>query len=216
MNNQDQIKIWQDRIRLFSILYFFAEDEVDENQNTVKVFHTEVKLQKLDFMVRNPDYLSYFLLDIAKNNASLLKEIKIIVASIFKEKEPQIRKDEMERFLYGAYESIDNVIAYLCSVELIRYTSNKDTLLRNTNKHYFITQKGLERFKDVNNYPALKWYQDRCSVIKKYFGNYTGEMLKQMQHNVEQYHDTQYSALIPDISGHVREKYLSLYNEELL
>lgn len=216
MNNQDQIKIWQDRIRLFSILYFFAEDEVDENQNTVKVFHTEVKLQKLDFMVRNPDYLSYFLLDIAKNNASLLKEIKIIVASIFKEKEPQIRKDEMERFLYGAYESIDNVIAYLCSVELIRYTSNKDTLLRNTNKHYFITQKGLERFKDVNNYPALKWYQDRCSVIKKYFGNYTGEMLKQMQHNVEQYHDTQYSALIPDISEHVREKYLSLYNEELL
>lgn len=216
MDNTEQIKLWQDRIRIFSILCVFSDDNHDVNYpNRRKVFHTEVKLQKIDFMIRNPDYLSYFLLKLAEEGNDVSNEIKGIVKQIFNNKEPIIRKDDMVRFLYGAYESIDDVIAFLCGIGLIEYSSKKDTHLRDINKHYFITQKGLDKFGDINQDSALKWYQDRCLLINRFFGNYTGEMLKDMQHNVEQYHVTEYSAIIPNIIPSVKEKYLSLYNQSL-
>ena len=216
MHNKEELRCWQDRIRILFILYFFSDDYCNNDYpDRQKVFHTEVRLQKIDFLVRNPDYLSYFLLQVAVRQHSLSGEIKDIVKKIFSNREPVIRKEDMTRFLFGAYENIDNIIAFLYSVNVIDYSSKKDTYLRDIDKHYYITQKGVSKLDDISKFPALHWYKDRCLLIKRFFGNYSGEQLKNMQHNVDQYHQTEYSEVIPDITTDVKEKYFSLYNEAL-
>lgn len=132
---QQIIKINKDRIRIFLILYFFSENYSNSSKpNFQRLFESEVKLQKLDFWVRNPDYLSFTLLNIAEKEPFKKQEIKDILRSIFENKEPEIRKEEMERFLFGAYEDIDNAIAFLDSIDLIKFDSKKSIDLKTIEK----------------------------------------------------------------------------------
>ncbi len=99
--NYDKIRQYKDRIRIFFIIYFFGDDyNGAEYSQCCKVLHTEVKIQKLDFLLRNPDYLAYQLLDILGKDGIDSLEIKHIVKEIFDEKEPEIRRLEMERFFF--------------------------------------------------------------------------------------------------------------------
>ena len=215
--NQQNIKNNKDRIRIFLILYFCSKEYTDSlNPQFKKLFESEVKLQKIDFWVRNPDYFSYALLDIAENEPQKKQEIKSIVRKIFSDREPEIRKEEMERFLYGAYEDIDNAIAFLDSVDLIKFDSKKNIELRTIEKKYYITDFGaIKIIKNLPNSPFLKWYEGRCLLIQKYFGDKNGSQLKEIQYQVETYTKTPYGQLIPDISHLVREKFNNLFQERL-
>ena len=124
----DDTRVFRDRIRIFFILYFFSEEYNNPQfSNLKRVFKTEVKLQKLDFLVRNPDYLAYELLALAQQHDSMRTDVKEIVKNIFNTREPILRKLEMERFLFGAYEDLDDVIAFLDAFGLIKFDSNKDS-----------------------------------------------------------------------------------------
>jgi len=123
---QQIIKINKDRIRIFLILFFFSEEHNDSSvPNFKRLFESEVKLQKLDFWVRNPDYFSYSLLAIAEKELTIKQEIKDIVKKIFEDREPEIRREDMRKFLYGAHEDITKAIAFLDSVDLIKFVSKK-------------------------------------------------------------------------------------------
>lgn len=215
--NQQNIKIDKDRIRIFLILYFCSKEYVNSlKPQFKKIFESEVKLQKIDFWVRNPDYFSYSLLDIAEKESTKKQEIKSVVRKIFSDREPEIRKDEMERFLYGAYEDIDNAIAFLDSVDLIKFDSKKDIELRTIEKKYYITDFGANKvIENLPKSPFLKWYEDRCLLIQKYFGDKNGSQLKEIQYQVETYTKTPYGQLIPDISHLVKEKFKNLFQEML-
>jgi len=212
---QQIIKIDKDRIRIFLILYFFSEEYNDSSTPHFKrLFESEVKLQKLDFWVRNPDYFSYSLLDIADKEPTKEQEIKDIVRKIFNDREPEIRRDEMRKFLYGAHEDINNAIAFLDSVGLIRFDSKKAVDLRTTNKKYFITDLGVHKVtSNLPSLPFLQWYKDRCLLIKKYFGHKNGTQLKDIQYQVEAYTQTSYGHLIPNISHLVKEKFNNSFQE---
>lgn len=214
---QQNIKINKDRIRIFLILYFYSEEHNDSSTPQFKrLFESEVKLQKLDFWVRNPDYLSYALLDIAKQEPLQAQEIKDIVRKIFESREPEIRKDEMEKFLFGAYEDIDNAIAFLDAVGLIKFYSKKAVDLRTIEKKYYITDIGVNKIvSNLSDLPFLKWYEKRCLLIKKYFGDKNGTQLKDIQYQVEAYTKTSYGQLIPNISHLVKEKFNDLFNEKI-
>lgn len=214
---QQNIEINKDRIRIFLILYFCSEEHSDSSTPDFKrLFESEVKLQKLDFWVRNPDYLSYALLDIAEQESLRSQEIKDIVLKVFENREPEIRKDEMEKFLYGAYEDIDNAIAFLDAVGLIKFYSKKAADLRTIEKKYYITDLGVNKIiNNLPNLPFLKWYEERCLLIKKYFGDKNGTQLKDIQYQVEAYTKTSYGQLIPNISHLVKEKFKDLYKEKI-
>ncbi len=99
----DEIRKYKDRIRIFYIIYFFSEMYAgSENEDCCKVLNTEVKIQKLDFLIRNPDYLCFELLEVCNRNDIDKNEIKGIVKNIFYSHEPQIRRLEMERFFVCA------------------------------------------------------------------------------------------------------------------
>ena len=217
MEEQELIQINKHRIRIFLILYIFSEKYSDETKPSYKkLFQGETKIQKIDFWLRNPDYLSYELLQVAKKDFTKKIDIKGIVKKIFQENEPIIRRTEMKKFFYGAYEDLDDVISFLISVGLVQFDSKmaKDTRIRN--KKYYITNLAVEKVeKNISELSFLRWYFDRCGLIKEFFGSKSGSELKDAQYEIEQYSNASYGHTIEGISPLVKDEFYNLYNEIL-
>lgn len=213
----ENIRIYKDRIRIFLILYIFSEEITEQSSTSYKkVFKSEVRLQKIDFLLRNPDYFSYELLLFAREGKFNSNEIKAIVKEIFNTKEPSIRRLEMERFFFGAYENIDDVISFLKSIDFIDYKSKRSINLKKIDKHYYITEFSYGKFEDfLKELPTIQWYINRCNLIKKFFGDLKGSQLKILQYQIEEYRNTSYKEYISEIQGEVRKLYSEMYGEEL-
>ncbi|RXE57617.1 hypothetical protein [Acetivibrio mesophilus] len=213
----EELRHYKDRIRIFFIIYIFSEPCNDQNyDDCCRVLHTEVKIQKLDFLIRNPDYLCFELLELCNRNDMDKKEIKDIIKNIFYSHEPQIRRIEMERFFFGAYEDIDHVISFLVSVGFVRFITKRNSVLKLTEKSYYVTNLADEKIRLLtDNAPHLKWYMERCLLIKKYFGAYSGTQLKNLQYKIDRYRDTTYREYIQNIEDLVRQKYYEEFGEIL-
>lgn len=215
---ETEVKNYKNRLRIFLLLYIFSKPcTVKDKPHLKKIFESEVRIQKLDFLLRNPDYLCHELLLKADNSPNLKTVIKSIIKEIYLDNEPEIRKEEMLRFFFGAYEDIDDVIAFLISVDFIFFESKKTTDLRNTvNKKYYITEYAISKFeKDVDSFPSFNWYVERCKLIKKYFGDLSGSELKVAQYQVEEYRDTSMNEYIKNINQQVKIKFQEIYSESL-
>ncbi len=212
--NDQAIRFYKDRFRLLLIIYSFSDRTEDEGLPLL--LKGEIKIQAIDFFIRNPDYLAYELLTIASTQRDKLVEIKKIVQSIYHSSEPDVRRQEMEKFFYGAYEDIDDIIAFLCSMKLLKYESKLRVDMRVTEKHYYITKFAVERIETARvSVGVAKWYFERCEIINKYLGGTTGSELKARQYQIEQYSTTSYKDKIQQIDDLVIEKYFELYNEKL-
>ncbi len=217
MEENQLIKTYKDRLRIFLILYYFSENYHEpKTPNLKKLFTSEVRIQKLDFLLRNPDYLAFELLNLARGNTHNNQEIKEIIKEIFLKQEPVLRRIEMEKFFFGAYEDIDDVIAFLKSIELIEFSSTKNLELKITEKKYFITEKAITTLENkLPKLPALNWYVERLNLIKKYFGHKTGSQLKAMQYKIEEYETASWGDYINDIKAKVEKDFFELYGEKL-
>jgi len=218
MSENEKIRTYKDRLRIFLILYVFSEPHSDQHLPHIrKVFQSEQRIQKIDFLLRNPDYLCYELLNKAKNDTNLKDDIKTEVKKIFINKEPILRRLEMERFFFGAYEDIDDVIAFLKSIDFIDFTSKKRADLKTTiEKKYYITQYAIDKFKKViDTLPAIQWYVERCNLIRTYFGNLSGSQLRISQYQIDEYKNTSYNEYIGSINNTVSSEFYNLYSEAL-
>lgn len=217
MLENENFRLYKDRIRIFFILYFFSEDYMNPTEpHLVKVFNSEVRIQKIDFLIRNPDYLAYELLLFAKEGKFSRTEIKLIVKDIFAKKEPVIRRLEMEKFFFGAYEDIDDVIGFLKSIGFIEFKSEKNINLKTINKCYYITNLACEKVNmDLNKLQTLEWYIKRCELINNYFGDLSGSQLKALQYEIDEYRNTSYKEYINDIQDQVKKLFLDIFGEEL-
>lgn len=207
------LRFFKDRFRILLIIYFFAEET--EDPELPRVQYGEIKVQAIDFFIRNPDYLAYELLSIASELPEKASEIEKIVRKIYKDSEPQIRRQEMEKFFYGAYEDIDDIVAYLHSRQLIFHQSKRRTNQTVAEKHYYLTKHGMDRIKAAKGIPIAKWYFERCAIIKDYLGGATGSELKSRQYQVEEYSNTTYKGKIQEINDLVEEKFQKVYNKHL-
>lgn len=217
MELEEHVRVYKDRLRIFLILYYFADDHSSEEFPEYKrVFKSEVRIQKLDFLLRNPDYLSYELLQLLSSRPELKEEIRLIIKSIYLSSEPQLRRLEMERFFFGAYEDIDDVISFLSSIDFIKFTSKKSSDLKTIEKQYFVTQYAISKVDSViNDLPAIQWYLNRCKLIKKYFGNLVGSKLKVSQYQIEEYRNTSFKKFIGEVSETVKNNFYLTYKERL-
>lgn len=216
---EQDFDFYQSRIRVLLILYFFSipyEDKEHENRKTL--FETEVRIQKIDFLIRNPDYLAYELLSLVQEGkVEDKKEVKNIVGGMFLDKEPLIRKNEMERFFFGAYEDLDDVIAFLKAFDFIEYESGKNVAGQVFGKKYYITSSGVDRIENgVKDVGSIAWYVRRCKLIKKFFGEMSGSDLKVRQYQIEKYRDTPLNQYIESIVEETKSMYIDLYGEELV
>ncbi len=159
---------------------FVFSEPVESHEEHASVFKTEIKIQALDFLLRYPDFLSLELLDLLESNNVKDTEVKQIIQSIFSSNEPTLRVDEMEKFFHGAYESIDATIAFLSSIGFIKYESKKRRDGKKYEKSYYLTHYGSDKINSqLSKIESVKWYIDRCLLIQKYFGHFSGSDLKQ-------------------------------------
>jgi hypothetical protein len=214
---ENEIREYKDRFRIFLILYVFADvNDNTEFSDCPKVFRSETRIQKIDFLLRNPDYLAYELLAMAKTQKADKTEVKMSIKDIYDNREPELRRLDMEKFFFGAYEDIDNVIAFLVAIGFIKFVSKVNASLKVVDKEYYITEKGHNKAKDslVKDSP-LTWYLLRCQLIKKYFGALSGTQLKVLQYKIGEYQKTSFKDYIADISDSVRIDFREYYSEEL-
>ena len=215
---ENNLKKFRDRLRVIIILYTFCEPLDNNLKNYYGVFRTEIKIQALDFLLRYPDFLSFELMDLMDSNSLIDRaSVKGTIKNIYKDREPKIRVEEMEKFFHGAYENIDDVIAYLVSVGFLRHDSKKRTDGKTYDKNYFVTNDCSENIeKYLKNIPAVKWYFDRCELIKKYFDQFTGTELKSRQYKYSEYSNISYKSHIQNINKKVEASFNQRFNEELV
>ena len=214
----DQLKKFRDRLRITLILYTFSKPiQKGDNTDIARVFYTEIKIQALDFLLRYPDFLSCELMDLMANDNSIDKtEIQNIIKDIYANEEPILRVEEMQKFFFGAYESIDGVILFLKSVGFVDFESKRRSDLQTYDKTYYITNRCIQQVENnLLNISSVKWYYDRCELIKKYFDNFNGSDLKKRQYRYKEYADIPYTMLIQNLNERVRKSYHEHFNELL-
>ncbi|GIN07584.1 hypothetical protein J1TS1_17290 [Shouchella clausii] len=215
-------KSYRDRLRILLVIYFFSQNiNEDEKEKPYyqKEFKSEVRIQKIDFLIRYPDYLAYELLDLLQypEFEENKEDVKANVKEIFGNNEPDIRREDMLRFFYGAYEDIDHIIAFLVSIGFIEYTSKRNLAGRVFEKVYYLTEYGVNKIEReiLNGLEKAKWYESRCHLIKKYFGDLSGTELKVRQYEHEEYRTTALNQYIKGIQENVKRKYQGIFGEEI-
>jgi hypothetical protein len=216
---EDALKKFKDRLRITAILYTFSKSSTTENGKPVSEFRTEIKIQAIDFLLRYPDFLSCELLSLLKENSPPEREaIEEIVHQIFNNREPELRTEDMKKFFFGAYASLDDVILFLLQVKFITFHSKRRRDGKNYDKLYSLTEFGKEKIdKSLKDIQATSWYFERCQLIKHYFGHFSGTELKKRQYRYkEAYADIPYGKTIRNIKQQVRDLYMEEFKKELI
>ena len=177
----------------------------------VAVLETQVKLQKIDFWVRNPDFLAATLLkDYEASRESYLLEL---ADQILSSEEPEVRRYPMLRYLFGAYESLDNALAVLRSAGLV--IRRKRGTPGHVQQHdYYLTARGREvADRIVTSEPDFDYYTRRVELVAALTEGYGGTQLKTRQYLHEEYRDTPIGDRIGSIATQTRERLKELQAE---
>jgi hypothetical protein len=215
--DQSSLRKFRDRLRIITILYVFCERLNNDDKQHFGVFRTEVKIQALDFLLRYPDFLCLELLNLMDSDPMLSRvEIQKIIEAIYVSNEPELRVEEMEKFFHGAYENIDDVIAFLVSVGFIEHESKKRTDGKTYDKIYYLTNLCATKVEtSLINITSIKWYFERCSLIKTYFNQFTGTDLKKRQYRYAEYSNVSYRQHIANVNDKVKATFTERFNKPL-
>ena len=159
-----------DAIRIIFILKAGSKPmTTKQRHDDFALFRGEAKLHAFDFWVRNPDYLANELLLLYEESNNI--EYYNIAKYILENDEPDIRTIPMTRYLFGAYEPIDDAIAMLTSRELVRITGDKlGNKIKETD--FVLTQKGKNFCSmAINMADSLKWYKERAEIVAMVAGD---------------------------------------------
>jgi DNA-binding MarR family transcriptional regulator len=198
---------FRDALRLLFILANASEPAGDPppEPGAVRAIWSQKRLQKMDFWMRNPDHLAHALLDEyeASADARWLKHAKAILHS----DEPELRRDAMAKYLWGAYEPIDTGLAPLISYGLAvsrRHPANR-------RRTYFLLAKGAELAGRMTREMAeAAWYADRAGLVGQLCAGRSGEDLARMQYENPEYANAPNGETIGSIADQVRARLANL------
>jgi hypothetical protein len=204
-----QTSLMQDAVRLLLLLDTAAEPITipaapEAPANAVGVVHTQVLLQKLDFWVRNPDYLADELLTRYEQNdeAADLALAKQILDS----DEPEVRSYPMLRYLFGAYEPLDEPLAVLATPGLV-YARRRESNAKILQWDYYVTEAGRDAAqRSLSAVPELKYYVDRTRLVVDLAAGRRGTALKDIQYLQAEYADAALGRYIASIASRARRR----------
>ncbi|ALG75316.1 hypothetical protein VY88_24910 [Azospirillum thiophilum] len=185
----------------------------DPPEDAVGVIKAEKRLQALDFWVRNPDYLAAELLTLfeTSRNAEFFHAADQVMGG----DEPEIRRLGMLRFLFGAWEQIDDAMATLESLGLAKVRKSVNREKRQVQRtDFFLLRKGRELGTQlVDEAPLLRWYRDRAALVASVAGNDSGNQLKKRQYVQAEYQGAKYGDMIVPIKERVLARLAKLREE---
>lgn len=203
---------WQDSVRLLLLIDAAAKPAAQDESvpaSTVGVVHSQVRLQKLDFWVRNPDYLAYELMN-EYEAASDEPDLLDLASNILESEEPDLRRFPMLRYKYGAFEELDDALAPLVERGLIRKTQilGQNRVVEHI---YFLLDHGREVAQSlVDEAPALAWYVTRTRLVVALVDGLGGTQLKNRQYLLRDYAATPWGQHIAPITVQARTRLYAL------
>jgi hypothetical protein len=172
-------------------------------EGAISEMRSQLRLQALDFWMRNPDYLADELLNEfeTSNSAEDLEAARQILAG----REPEIRRLPMTKYLFGAFEPLDDVLAPLVAYGLLAHAASTSAV-RVREHDYWLMPPGEEFALELlaASPPVFGWYVDRADLIARVAGEDGGGALKNRQYLQAEYAGTQNKFLIEPITDRVR------------
>lgn len=198
-------QIYQDALRLLFLMVAAGvapDDGEDVPEGGVAVIESEVKVQKLHFWMRNPDYLA----------AEILRRVEAkdldrgwldTVEELIESDEPDLRRYPMLRFRFGAFEPIDDAFAVLVAAGLARTVRSS---VGSGQRDFYLLELGRAKASEiVDLIPDLDWYPRRAATVAAVAGNATGNQLRLRQYEIAEYAQTSWNNQISSIVDLVRD-----------
>ncbi|WP_219911772.1 hypothetical protein [Nonomuraea fuscirosea] len=200
----------QDAVRILLLIDGACEDVSDADRalpglaEAVGVVRTQVRLQKLDFWLRNPDYLADELLtEYEKSGEEPLLEL---AGSILDSEEPEVRRYPMLRHHFGAYEPLDDALAVLRSAALVG-RRRRGTVNRVRQHDYFLLAAGREVARQViYEAPVFQYYVERTRLVLALADGLGGSQLKQRQYLQREYAEATRGERIASVTARARAR----------
>ena len=179
--------------------------------NAVAVLRSESRLQKLDFWLRNPDYLADELLnDYERSGEQILLDL---AGEILDADEPEVCAIPMIRYLFGAFERLDRALSMLAAPRLVVAVARRSAGGNVVQDSYFLTEKGRDVAGEATRlFPELAWYTQRALLVRALAEatGHTGLALRRRQYLQRDYAETPLGELIPSIADRTRERLTQL------
>lgn len=201
--------VFQDAVRLLLLIDAASEPVPDPRPtetpaDAVAVLHSQVLLQKLDFWLRNPDYLADELISRFErdDNAEDLELARDILDS----DEPEVRSHQMLRYLFGAYEPLDEALSVLRTPGLV--IRRKLGSAGHTTQHdYYLTASGRTAAQTiVDTAPDLSYYVERSVLVADLAAGRRGSALRDIQYLQPEYADAALGTRIVGIVDRARQR----------
>jgi len=174
----------------------------------VGVVEGQLRLQKLDFWLRSPDFLADELL----NEYERSGEVRLLdlAAQILYSEEPEVRRYPMLRHHFGAYEPLDDALAVLRSVGLV-VLRRRGRVGRTSRHDYYLMARGREVTRTVvAQAPAFRYYVDRVQLVLDLADGRGGNQLKARQYLQDEYATAARGTPISSISARARNRLAQL------
>jgi len=201
--------VFQDAVRLLLLINAAAEplpDPLPEEAPAaaVAVLRSQVLLQKLDFWLRNPDYLADELITRFEHDGN--QDDLDVARQILESDEPEVRSYQMLRHLFGAYEPLDEALSVLRSPGLVirrRQGSPGHTMQHD----YYLTLSGRAvAQKVIETVPELSYYVERAALVADLAAGRRGSALRDIQYLQPEYADAELGTHIIGIAGRARQR----------
>ncbi|MCF6476312.1 hypothetical protein FAF44_49430 [Nonomuraea sp. MG754425] len=209
---------FSDAIRLLLLIAAVADPigtpvEPDVPANAVAVMHAESRLQKLDFWLRNPDYLADELLnDYERSGETILLDL---AGQILDSDEPEVCAIPMLRYLFGAFEYLDRALSVLAAPRLV-VVRQRRSQIRVIQDSYYLTSKGRQIADQATaQFPELAWYTERALLVRALAEatGHTALALRKRQYLQRDYAQTPLGEIIPSIADRTRKRLTALREE---
>lgn len=198
--------VMQHAIRLLVLLEGCGDPTVQgDPDGCVAVIRAEMRLQALDFWLRNPDYLAGELLTGIEACDLSADQYLPIVESLLNDPEPDLHWYPMPRWHHGAYEAIDDAYSVLSAYGLAQ-VSRKGGIQKTARSQFFLTETGRTAVDELRTERVLSWYTEQVKLVDLVAGSDSGNKLKQRQYKQAEYARTKLGMNIAPIHAGVRER----------
>jgi len=196
----------QHAIRLLVLMDRTGEAVADgDPPSAVKAVRSELRLQAMDFWMRNPDYLADELISAVASGA-LATGMLTLARGLLDDPEPDLHYYPMPRWFYGAYEAIDDAMSLLETYGLATFRRSGEPGSKSHRNQMFLTAAGEQAVVELTADPVLGWYARQADLVALVAGDTVGSKLKERQYEQATYAGTELGLDIAPIAEHVRKR----------
>jgi hypothetical protein len=181
----------------------------------VTVIRSELRLQAMDFWMRNPDYLADQLVEMVENG-KIEDSFLNTARALLDDPEPDLHWYPMPRWFFGAYEQLDNAFTLLETYGLASLARTGAPGKKSQRNQFYLTHAGALAAAELAKDPVLGWYDKQVKLVALVAGEDVGKRLKARQYEQATYAGTELGLTIAPIASRVRERLNSMQEKETI